>query len=83
MPKKIYQAAIQIDATAYIVADNEDEARRLLEEQGEMSAWNLRDDEMVTGRRYSALVRDDVSRFTLSPAITLRVDKSAALNEID
>lgn len=83
MPKKIYQAAVTIDATAYIVADDEDEARRLLEERGDLSAWTLRDDEMVTGRRYSALVNDDVSRFTISPAITLRADKGVPLELIE
>ena len=73
----VYSIDVKIVGTAYIVAPDEETARRLFEENmGEHTGAEIREDGfLVTGKEYSTLVEDvkeegEEGRVTISPAIS-------------
>lgn len=90
MPLTVYRQDIKVIATAYVVADSPDEARKLLAAQAVDCSYELLEEDrggFVRGADFGTLiaeVEDDEegSRVTISPAITL-LEPIGSLEEAD
>lgn len=79
MPRQIFSSDVRLWATIYVVADDKEEAQRLIAERVADGAVDVGESEDVSGKRFESAV---FPRISFSPAMTCDTKQEVTVDQI-